>query len=448
MDLSLLSKSYDLRGIAGSELTETDYRNLGKAFARIVEGETFALGRDARVSSPAFSRAFAEGVSSQGKNVADVGVCSTDMLQFSTVRYPEIDAGFMITASHNPKEYNGLKSCLKDAVPVNLKEWAPRVMEAIGKPLPDAPVPGSIFDFDIVADWAEHVASFAGGADFSGLKVVADAGNGTAGVFMQAVADRLGFELVPFFFEPDGTFPNHHPSPIESKNTVDLRARVCETGADIGVAFDGDADRAVMCDETGEIVSASAVMCAIIEGVLARKPGASVVYNTVSSEYVPEFTRSLGGNPIREKVGHVYIKELMARDPSIEFGGEHSSHYYFRANANADSGVIAFVHFLAIMAQKGKKASELRKEYRKYPEIEETNFRVSDVAETIERVRRAYPDVTPDFFDGITLKTADYRLNLRPSSNEPLVRLNLEAKDETVLKHEFEKITGILKKSS
>ncbi len=447
MNLSLLSKSYDLRGIAGSELTESDYEALGNAFARLVPGERFALGRDARVTSEAFAAAFARGVVSQGKNVADLGLCSTDMLQFATVRYPEIDAGFMITASHNPKEYNGLKSCLKDAVPINLKEWANRLSDAIRFPIPNAPVPGSVEPLETTADWADHVASFAHG-DFSKLTVVADAGNGVAGVFMGAVAERLGFKLVPMFFEPDGDFPNHHPSPIESKNTADLRKKVVEVGADVGIAFDGDADRAVVVDETGREVPPSAVCCSIVEAVLAEHPGAGIISNAVSSEYVAEFVTALGGRHVRSKVGHVYIKELMRDDPSILFAGEHSAHYFFRKNANADSGVIAFVHFLSAMAAKKEKASEIRARYDRYPAIEETNFRVPEVASALEKVRRAYDGIEPDYFDGMTLKTPEFRLNVRPSSNEPLLRLNLEAANAEILEREFSKVSGILKKLS
>lgn len=443
MDLSLLSKSYDFRGVFGRDFSTPDYEVLGFAFASLLPGAKFAVGRDARTSSPELAAAFLRGIAKSGKGGVDLGLVSSDMLQFSSVAYPDVDAAFMVTASHNPKEYNGLKSCLKNAEPVNLKEWGPKVAAfAAANPLPES-VSGTVENRDVSDAWVEHVASFARG-DFRGLKVVADAGNGVAGAFLPKLAAKLGFELVGLFLEPDGEFPNHHPSPIESKNTLDLVAKVREVGADVGVAFDGDADRAVACDETGTVVPAAAMMCAIVESVLAEKPGASIVYNAVSSDAVPELVAELGGKPVKSKVGHVYIKEMMKADPSIEFGGEHSSHYYFRKNANADSGIIAFVCFLSAMADKGLRASGVREAFAKYPAIEETNFAVDDVAAATARVEAAYPDALKERFDGVTLRMPEFWINLRPSSNEPLLRLNLEAKNAAVLEREFERVKSLL----
>ncbi|MDQ1344181.1 MAG: Phosphomannomutase, partial [Patescibacteria group bacterium] len=376
-------------------------------------------------------------------DAVDLGLVSSDMLQYATVCYGDVDAGFMVTASHNPKEYNGLKSCLKNAEPVNLKDLGPKIADFLAR----TPVPSDIVGKEEVRDvsdlWTEHVASFARGS-LKGIKVVADAGNGAAGAFLPKLAKRLGFEMTGLFLEPDGNFPNHHPSPIESKNTLDLVAKVREVGADVGVAFDGDADRAVACDETGTVVPAAAMMCSIAENVLSEKPGASVVYNAVSSDAVPELVTALGGKPVKAKVGHVYIKEMMKADPSIEFGGEHSSHYYFRKNANADSGIIAFVCFLSAMVEKNQKASDVRKAYAKYPAIEETNFRVSDVAAATAKIEAAYPEAEKERFDGLTLRMPTFWINLRPSSNEPLLRLNLEAHDENTLSREFGNVRRIL----
>lgn len=443
MDFSLLSKSYDFRGVFGRDFVTEDYVTLGFAFASVVPGSKFAVGYDARVSSVELGKAFRKGITLAGKTAIDLGLVSSDMLQYSTVCYDDVDAGFMITASHNPKEYNGLKSCLKNAEPINLKAWEPKIAAfAAENPLPSVAT-GSEEVRDVSDLWVEHVASFARGS-FEGIKVVADAGNGVAGAFLPKLAKRLGFDMVGLFLEPDGNFPNHHPSPIESKNTLDLVAKVKETGADVGVAFDGDADRAVACDETGTIVPAAAMMCSIVENVLLEKPGASIVYNAVCSDAVPELVRELGGTPIKSKVGHVYIKEMMKADPKIEFGGEHSSHYYFRKNANADSGIIAFVCFLSAMVEKRRKASDVRKAYAKYPAIEETNFKVSSVAETTAKIEAAYPEAEKERFDGLTLRLPNFWINLRPSSNEPLLRLNMEAHDEATLEKELAKVKGLL----
>lgn len=443
MDFSLLSKSYDFRGVFGRDFSTEDYVSLGFAFASLLPGKRYAVGYDARLSSFELASAFRKGVTFAGKDVIDLGMVSSDMLQYASVCYDDVDAAFMVTASHNPKEYNGLKSCLKNAEPINLKTWGPKIAEFLAKNPHTSSVMGNEGKRDVSDLWVEHVASFARG-NFEGLKIVADAGNGAAGAFLPKLAKRLGFEMVGLFLEPDGNFPNHHPSPIESKNTVDLVEKVREVDADLGVAFDGDADRAVACDETGTIVPASAMMCSIVENVLSEKPGASIVYNAVSSNAVPELVTELGGTPIKSMVGHVYIKEMMKADPKIEFGGEHSSHYYFRKNANADSGIIAFVCFVSAMVEKGLKASDVRKAYAKYPAIEETNFKVESVAETTARIEAAYDGAEKERFDGLTLRYPDFWINLRPSSNEPLLRLNMEARDQETLDREFGRVKSLL----
>lgn len=443
MDFSLLSKSYDFRGVFGRDFTTQDYVSLGFAFASLLPGKRYAVGYDARLSSFELASAFRKGVTFAGKDVIDLGMVSSDMLQYASVCYDDVDAAFMVTASHNPKEYNGLKSCLKNAEPINLKTWGPKIAEFLATNPLTSSVTGNEGKRDVSDLWVEHVASFARGS-FEGLKIVADAGNGAAGAFLPKLAKRLGFEMVGLFLEPDGNFPNHHPSPIESKNTLDLVAKVKEVGADVGVAFDGDADRAVACDETGTMVPAAAMACSIIENVLLEKPGATILYNAVSSDSVREFAESLGGKTAREKVGHVYLKDAMKEDPSIEFACEHSSHYYLRSNANADSGIIAFVCFVSAMVEKGLKASDVRKAYAKYPAIEETNFKVESVAETTAKIEAAYGDAEKERFDGLTLRYPDFWINLRPSSNEPLLRLNMEARDEETLEKEFARVKSLL----
>ena len=261
---------------------------------------------------------------------------------------------------------------------------------------------------------------------------------------MQALADKLGFELIPLFFEPDGNFPNHHPSPIESKNLVDLIAKVRETGADIGIAFDGDADRAVMCDELGNIIEASAVLAAISEMLLTEQPGKKIVFNAISGNIVPETILANGGIPIREKVGHIYIKERMKQDPDIIFAGEHSSHYFFRELGNADSGAAAFICLLEYLEQYELTASELRQKFFKYYAIEEINFRVTEPKRILELLSRTFSDAEQDTNDGLTLRYQTWWCNVRLSSNEPLLRLNIEADSPEQLAERFEEIRGII----
>lgn len=438
MDFSLLLKSYDLRGIYPTQIDESYFLELGKAFGLWAPMGTIIIGGDARLSTPSMKSSFIEGLLSVGQNVADIGIVSSDMLQFSSIYYADATASVMITASHNPKQYNGMKCCLKNAEPINLKQAAPELIHIIetGKTA-ESYTRGTFETRDILAGWIDKIASFTM-SDFSGLKVVADAGNGTAGVFMGALAEKLGFELVPLFFEPDGNFPNHHPSPIESKNMVDLIAKVREVGADIGVAFDGDADRAVMCDENGEIISASIALCAIAEMLLARKPGGKIIHNATCSNIVADTVRANGGEVIREKVGHVYIKERMKNDPDVIFAGEHSSHYFFRELGNADSGVAAFVCVLEYLAQYELSAAGLQAKFAKYHNIEETNYEVADPKAVIEKLAEEFNDGTQDRFDGLTVRYSDWWFNVRPSSNEPLLRLNLEANNAALLAEKLE----------
>lgn len=265
-----------------------------------------------------------------GKDVVFLGITASDMLQYATIAWEDVGLALMVTASHSPKEYNGFKLCLKNAEPVNLKTVGIEIAHLVESGATEtlAEVPGKRENRDILPLWIEKVASFTSG-DFSDLVVVADAGNGVAGTFMPALAEKLGFKLIPLFFEPDGNFPNHHPSPIESKNMVDLQRKVREVGANIGVAFDGDADRAVMCDENADIISSSRTLAAIAEMRLMANPGKKIIYNTTTSDIVADTVRSVGGTPIREKVGHVYIKEHMKNDSEVIFAGESSSHYFF-----------------------------------------------------------------------------------------------------------------------
>lgn len=388
-----------------------------------------------------------EGLLQAGRTVVDIGLVSSDMLQYATICSPDAALGIMITASHNPKEYNGFKMCFKNASPINLKLIAPELIHLIEtKQLLDLRNQGSLSHQNLLPDWIDFLASHAQ-ADLSRFTVVADAGNGTAGVFMQALADRLGFTLIPLYFEPDGNFPNHHPSPIESKNVQDLLKKVRETGADIGVAFDGDADRAVMCDETGEIINASITLSAISELFLSSDPGKKILYNATCSHIVRDTVLAQGGVPLQEKVGHVYLKERMRQDPDIIFGGEHSSHYYFRDMGNADSGVLAFLLILEYLEQYEMNASEMRIKFGKYHGIEETNFRVTSVPEVLKHLSETFANMGQELFDGLTLDFGDGSwCNVRGSSNEPLIRLNAEALTQEGLDGMVQKVISEIEK--
>ena len=363
MNLSIIGSSYDIRGIYPTDLDEDFYYRFGRALVSIFHFKRAVIGQDARLSSPSLAASLVRGITDGGVDVVDIGICSTDMVSFSTGHYAEVDFGIMVTASHNPKEYNGMKISSKYAVPVNTKTYGAEIREAMMGDMTPVSHIGSTEERDIVEDWIEHICSFIDVANIQPLKVVADAGNGTAGVFFGQLAKRVGIECVPMYFDPDGNFPNHHPSPIEPENMVDLINMVKETHADLGVAFDGDADRMYVCDETGIVFSGTVTTAAIASILLARHPRGAVVYNAVCGDTVRETILAHGGTPIMEKVGHVYLKEAMAKNSDICFGGEHSGHYYFRKNWNADSGVIAFMILLESICLTSKKPSELRKEY-------------------------------------------------------------------------------------
>ncbi|MBP8017100.1 phosphomannomutase/phosphoglucomutase, partial [Candidatus Gracilibacteria bacterium] len=382
-----------------------------------------------------------------GKNVIDIDLCSTDMIYFASGKYDEIDIGLMITASHNPKEYNGLKACFKNAFPINMKETGKEIKKYLvdwkdNKNLKK----GTYTKKDISDDFVKHVTSFINIKNIKPLKIVADAGNGVAGVFMEKLANKLGFKLIPIYFEPDGNFPNHHPSPIEKENVQDLIKKVKESGADLGVAFDGDADRMYICDEKGEMWNGTITTAMISKLMLEKNPGKKIVYNAICGNIVPEIIAKNKGIGIKEKVGHVYIKEKMGKDNDVIFGGEHSGHYYFRKNWNADSGVIAFTIILELISKSNKKASDLKKEFEKYFSIDETNFKVSSVEKKLAEIKNIYSSGIQDELDGLTVRFKDFWFNVRPSSNEPLLRLNLEASSESLLKEKTEELLEIIRR--
>jgi phosphomannomutase len=427
-------KAYDVRGIVPDQVDETLARAAGAAFVRVTEATTVVVGHDMRPSSPGMAGAFAEGASSVGADVVMIGLASTDQLYFASghLGHP----GAMFTASHNPAQYNGIKMCRSHAQPIGMETGLADIRDLVIDPPPSKREPGEISEHDVLEAYAAHLLEL---APVKGrpLKVVVDAGNGMAGHTAPAVFERLGpeVELVPMYFELDGTFPNHEANPIEPENLRDLQARVVAEGADIGLAFDGDADRCFLVDELGRPVSPSTLTALIATRELAKEPGATVIHNLITSRAVPEIVEELGGTPVRTRVGHSYIKAKMAETGAI-FGGEHSGHFYFRDFWRADSGMLAALHALAALAETDRPLSRLLAEFERYVLSGEINSEVADQAAVMDALEASYAGrdgVATDRLDGLTVSHTDWTFNVRPSNTEPLLRLNTEGRDEETM---------------
>ncbi|GAA1351599.1 phosphomannomutase/phosphoglucomutase [Saccharothrix algeriensis] len=431
-DLSGIVKAYDIRGVVGEQLDAEVVREFGAAFARLVGGSAVVIGHDMRESSPGLAAAFAEGVTRQGVDVVNIGLASTDMLYFASGR---LDLpGAMFTASHNPARYNGIKLCRAGAAPVGQDSGLAQVRADVEQGVPDAEgvAPGTVTERDMLADYAAYLREL---VDLSGsrpLRVVVDAGNGMGGHTVPSVFDGLPIDIVPMYFELDGSFPNHEANPLDPKNIVDLQARVREEGADAGVAFDGDADRCFVVDERGEPVSPSAITALVAVRELAKDPGGTIIHNLITSHAVPEIVREHGGKPVRTRVGHSFIKQEMARTGAI-FGGEHSAHYYFRDFWRADTGMLAALHVLAALGEQDGPLSALTADYARYAASGEVNSTVADQAGRLAAIKAEYgarEGVELDELDGLTVTLPDGSwFNLRASNTEPLLRLNVEAAD-------------------
>ena len=427
-------KAYDIRGIVPDELDETVAGAVGAAFARMTGAQTIVTVHDMRTSSAPLAEAFGAGAASQGADVLSAGLGSTDMLYYASgsLGIP----GAMITASHNPAKYNGIKLCRAGARPVGAETGLVelRAMAEDGVPAAQG-APGTITARDLLSGYADHLKTLVDLSAIRPLTVAVDAGNGMAGHTVPKVFEGLPISLVPLYFELDGTFPNHEANPIDPKNLVDLQRAVVSSGADIGLAFDGDADRCFVVDERGEIVSPSVLTALIAVRELAREPGATIIHNLITSRAVPEIVSAHGGRPVRTRVGHSFIKAEMAETGAI-FGGEHSGHFYFRDFWFADSGMLAGLHVLAALGSQDGPLSSLLSEYARYHASGEINSEVSDQRAATERVRAAFADrdgVTTDELDGLTVDSGTWWFNLRPSNTEPLLRLNVEAPDEATL---------------
>jgi len=427
--LDAIFKAYDVRGVVPDQLDEASARAIGSAFAQFSGADTVLLARDMRPSGTALAAAIADGVTSRGVDVVHLGLASTDLLYFASGR---LDApGIMLTASHNPAQYNGMKFCLSGARPLGLDSGLDRVRDAAAAELAGPPVPkpltrGSERHEDLLGAFADHVRSFVDVSTLRRLRVVADTANGMGGLVVPAVFAGLPFELEVLYPELDGTFPNHPADPLQPANQRDLQRRVVAGGFDVGLAFDGDADRVFLVDEQGRGLSGSTTTAILAAGVLAREPGATILHNCICSRAVPEVVRERGGVPVRTRVGHSYIKQVMA-ETGAAFGGEHSAHYYFRDNFRADSGIIASLIVLEQLSAAGIPLSELRRPFERYEASGEINTEVADAVAVMARVAAAYHGYEQDRLDGLTVDGGEWWFNLRPSNTEPLLRLNLEA---------------------
>jgi phosphomannomutase len=430
-DLSSIFKAYDVRGLVPDQLDEDAALRIGRAFALWSKAGRIVLARDCRASSPGLSAAFARGVSGQGVDIVDIGLATTDMVYFASGR---LDLpGAMFTASHNPPRYNGLKLCLAGAAPVGEDSGLLDVKAlAEGPEPPPAPVAGTLEHLDMVEDYLAHLLTFGDVDRFLPMTVAADAANGMAALVVPRLFERLPCKLVPLYMELDGTFPNHPADPIQPENQEDVKRAVLEHGADLGLAFDGDADRVFLVDEAAQGVSGSLVTALVAKGMLERYPGATILYNVVCSRVVPEAIAEGGGVGVRTRVGHSFIKRVMAETGAV-FGGEHSGHYYFRDHYRADSGLVASMVVMDQMSKAGRPLSELLAPFRRYVSSGEINSEVHDKEGTIERIAQAYRDGRHDRLDGLTVDYDDWWFNVRPSNTEPLLRLNVEARTPDVL---------------
>lgn len=449
--LKSVIKAYDIRGVVGETIDEDFVRTAGAAFASILRGEgedRIAVGHDMRPSSPALSEAFAQGAASQGVNVTLLGLTSTDELYF--VAGTQRCAGAMFTASHNPAKYNGIKLCRAGAAPVSTDTGLSDIARMLLEGVPEyAGKPGVVEKHDALDEYATYLRELVPVPTRRKLVVAVDAANGMAGMTVPAVlGDLSNVDIRPLYFELDGTFPNHEANPLDPKNLVDLQRFTVEQGADIGLAFDGDADRCFVVDERGEAVSPSAITALIASRVLADNPGATVIHNLITSKTVPEVIGEHGGKAVRTRVGHSYIKAQMAEHSAL-FGGEHSAHYYFAEFFNADSGLVAALHVLAALAEQDAPLSEMMAAYDRYAASGEINSEVADQAAATQRVVDAFRDRADsvDTLDGVTVQLRNSKawFNVRASNTEPLLRLNAEAPTRAEVDALTEEILGIIR---
>ena len=445
-DFASIFKAYDVRGLFPQQINTEVARSIGESWARLIkrnepETKTVIVGRDMRPSGQELVLAFSQGVNAQGVDVIDIGLCSTDMLYFASghLQLP----GSVFTASHNPSGYNGIKFCFSSAKPISFDTGLKEIRDEVLTEMPNGNGNGGVSHLNLLEDFAKHVQSFIDKEKLRPLRVVVDTANGMGGMVVPAAFQNLPFELEILYEDLDGTFPNHPADPIQPENLVDLQRRVLETEADIGLAFDGDADRVFLVDEKAQPVSGSVTTALVAKKVLREEPGATIVHNLICSQIVPETITKLGGKPVRTRVGHSFIKKIMAEEQAA-FGGEHSGHYYFRDNFRADSGLIAALIVLEELSCATKPLSELLAPFNSYISSGEININVSDSSKVIEEVSKKYSDSDQDNLDGLTVRFDKCWFNLRPSNTEPLLRLNLEAEDEVTYEKTLQEVQELI----
>ncbi|TMD44075.1 MAG: phosphomannomutase/phosphoglucomutase [Chloroflexi bacterium] len=438
--------AYDIRGIYGENLTDDVAYRIGRAAAQYLQVPEIAVGRDMRLSSPQLAAALIRGITDQGVNAIDLGMTTTDGLYFAVGKF-NFPAGVMITASHNPAQYNGMKFCRAQAFPISLESGLSDIRDlAVSGKFAEPASKGQVIKRDITDDYVKHALSFVDVSRIRPLKVVIDAGNGMAGLIMPKVFQHLPCELVPLYFELDGNFPHHPASPIEPENMVDVQKKVREVGADLGAAFDGDADRMFPVDEHGDLVDGSKVIAAVSNSLLQKFPGSTILYNLIVSKSVPELINKLGGKAIRTRVGHSYIKAEMRQNNAI-FGGEHSGHFYFRDNWFADSGLIALLILLELVSVENKPLSEILKPLDHGFRSGEINSTIADAQGKMHALEERFGKnaKSVDHLDGVTLDFGDWWFNVRPSNTEPLLRLNLEANSRELMEQKRDEVLAFIR---
>lgn len=444
-DIATIFKAYDIRGKVGTELTTDVARLVGMSLATwLPQTGTVAVGRDMRPDSADLANALIEGLRAQGRAVLDIGEVTSDMIYFAVGKYG-LAGGAMITASHNPGADNGIKLCCEEAKPIGQESGLFEIRDAvIANNFTPSEAQGAVEQREITEDWIKHVMSFIQTDELKPLRIAVDAGNGMAGKIFPELEPYVPFEVDEMYFELDGTFPNHIANPLKFETLTDLIVRIKEKSLDGGIAFDGDGDRAFLIDETGTVLTGGVMSAMIADYFLEKFPGSSIVYDARNSQTVPEIVTEKGGKPIRERVGHAFIKQTMRKEDA-PFGGEASGHFYFRDNWYADSGIIGAIIGLYVACRAGKKLSELRELYTRYPAIQETNFTVTDKDAVLAKIREAFADANQDTLDGLTVNLGNKTwFNVRASNTEPLLRLNMEADTQEHLEELVTKVTNLI----
>ncbi len=442
-DLNDIFKAYDIRGTVPDQLDADVAGRIGAAFARFAKADGILVARDMRESGVELSMAFAEGAAAQGVDVVDLGLASTDLLYFAAGKLDR--PGAMFTASHNPARYNGIKLCLSGARPVGQDTGLDEIRRLVEAGVPaSTDGPGRITARSLIDDYAVHVRAFVDRSSLRPLKVVADTANGMGGLVVPRVFEGLPFDLEILYPELDGSFPNHPADPIQPDNLKDLQARVLDTRADVGLAFDGDADRVFLVDERAQPVSGSLTTAMVAQAMLQKHPGSVIIHNLICSRVVREVILENGGTPVQTRVGHSFIKAVMAETGAV-FGGEHSGHYYFRDNYRADSGLIAALVVLELLSKARQPLSEVLRPVDRYADSGEINTEVDDPRAVIERVASVYADLPQERLDGLTVDGGEWWFNLRPSNTEPLLRLNLEARTREECDHQVDEVLAVIR---